>query len=108
MSEDDKPVTRAELKSILKEELSGLVTKAELKTELKELRAGVKEELSELQSAMSEQMRDIETALLRAFQNYAQGVAAQIQKLTASDSATEIRMAALENRVLELETRRSR
>jgi hypothetical protein len=55
---------------------------------------------------MSEQMRDIETALLRAFQNYAQGVAAQIQKLTASDSATEIRMAALENRVLELETRR--
>ena len=55
---------------------------------------------------ISEQMRDIETALLRAFQNYAQGVAAQIQKLTASDSATEIRMAALENRVLELETRR--
>ena len=51
-------------------------------------------------------MQDIETALLCAFQNYATGVAAQIQKLTASDSATEIRMAALENRVLELETRR--
>jgi len=78
MPENDKPVTRAELKA----------------------------ELSDLQSAMSEQMQDIETALLRAFQNYAQGVAAQIQRLTASDSATEIRMASLENRVLELETRR--
>jgi hypothetical protein len=48
MTEDDKPGTRAELKV----------------------------ELSDLQSAMSEQMQDIETALLRAFQNYAQGVAA--------------------------------
>jgi hypothetical protein len=106
MSDDDKPVTRAELKAEMKElkaelraelkaDLSGFPTKTELKTEL-----------SDLKSAMSEQMRDIETALLRAFQNYAQGVAAQIQKLTASDSATEIRMAALENRVLELETRR--
>ena len=93
MTEDDKPVTRAELKAELKE------LKAELKGEL----TG---DFSDLRSAMSEQMRDIETALLRAFQNYAQGVAAQIQKLTASDSATEIRMAALENRVLELETRR--
>jgi hypothetical protein len=55
MSEDDKPVTRAELRA-----------------ELKELKGELKGYLSELQSAMSEQMRDIETALLRAFQNYAQ------------------------------------
>ena len=78
MTEDEKPVTRTELKA----------------------------ELSDLKAAVSEQIRDIETALLRAFQNYAQGVAAQIQRLTVSDSATEIRMVALENRVLELETRR--
>jgi hypothetical protein len=81
MTEDNAPVTRKDLSDL-------------------ELRIDKKFE------DMSEQMRDIETALLRAFQNYAQGVAAQIQKLTASDSATEIRMAALENRVLELETRR--
>jgi len=55
---------------------------------------------------MSEQMRDIETALLRAFQNDAQGVAAQIQKLNGSEAAAEIRLSALESRVLELETRR--
>jgi hypothetical protein len=61
MTEDDKPVTKEELRSAL----------------------------SELQTAMSEQMRDIETSLLRAFQNYAQGVSAQFQKLTASDGATE-------------------
>src|SRR4029077_2888218 len=47
---------------------------------------------------MSEQMRDIETALLRAFQNYAHGVAAQIQKLNGSEAAAEIRLTALESR----------
>jgi len=56
-------------------------------------------------SELSEQMRDIETALLRAFQNYAQSVTAQFQKLTAVDTSTEIRLTALEGRVLELETR---
>jgi hypothetical protein len=74
MTEDDKPVTRAELKAEL--------------------------------SALSEQMRDIETALLRAFQSYAQGVAAQLQRLTGAEAAAEIRISSLESRVLELETRR--
>jgi hypothetical protein len=78
MTEDDKPATKEELRLAL----------------------------SELQTAMSEQMRDLEPSLLRAFQNYAQGVSAQFQKLTASDGATEIRLTALEGRVLELETRR--
>jgi acyl-homoserine lactone acylase PvdQ len=78
MAENDKPVTNAELKVAM----------------------------SELQSAMSEQMRNIETAMLRAFQSYAQGVSAQFQKANASELATETRLSALENRVLELETRR--
>ena len=73
MTDDDKPFTRAVLKTELKAELA------------------------EVQSAMSEQMRHMEASLLGAFRNYA---------LTGSDSAIEIRMAALENRVLELETRR--
>ena len=78
MTEDDKPVTGAELKA----------------------------ELKELKAELFEQMRDIETALLRAFQNYAQGVAAQLQKLSGGEVATEIRLSSLESRVLELETRR--
>jgi hypothetical protein len=78
MIEDDKPVTQAQLQGAL----------------------------SEMQSALSEQMRDIETAMLKAFHSYAQGVSAQFQKLTAGDSSAEIRLSALESRVLELETRR--
>jgi prefoldin subunit 5 len=56
MTEDDAPVTR----KILKKEIDDLESRIDKKFE-----------------DMSEQMRDIETALLRAFQNYAQGVAAQ-------------------------------
>ena len=78
MTEDEKPVTKTEMH----------------------------EGLSELRTSLSEQMRDIETAILKAFHGYAQGVAAQIQKLNGSEAATEIRLAALESRVLELETRR--
>jgi hypothetical protein len=38
--------------------------------------------------------------------SYGQGVAAQSQKLNGSEAATEIRLSALESRVLDLETRR--
>ena len=79
MSENDKPVTQQQMRAAL----------------------------ADVQTALSEQMRDIETALLRAFQNYAQGVSAQFQKLNAVDGATEVRLTALEGRVLDLETRRS-
>ena len=89
MSEDDKPVTRAEMEAALKE-----------------LKGDLSGEISASQTAMSEQMRDIETALLRAFQSYAQGVAAQLQRLTGAEAAAEIRLSSLESRVLELETRR--
>ena len=85
MTEDDKPATRADFNA----------TRAEFKAEFKAT-----------EERLSEQMRDIETALLRAFQNYAKGVAAQIQKLNGSEAATETRLSALESRVLELETRR--
>ena len=70
MTEDDKPATRADFNA----------TRAEFKAELKAT-----------EERLSEQMRDIETALLRAFQNYAKGVAAQIQKLNGSEAATETR-----------------
>ena len=85
MTEEDKPVTRRELQASLND---------------------LQERIDGKFEAMSEQMRDIETAILKAFHGYAQGVAAQIQKLNASEAATEIRLAALESRVLELETRR--
>ena len=85
MTEDDKPATKADVQAC--------------RTELKA-------DLQASEERLSERMQDIETALLRAFQNYAQGVTAQFQKLNTADATTEIRLTALEGRVLELETRR--
>ena len=77
MTEDDKPATRADLKA----------------------------EIKASEERLSEKMRDIETSLLRAFQHYAVGVTAQFQRLNVSDQTTEVRLSALESRVLDLETR---
>ena len=85
MNEDTNPVTRKDLT----DNLQNLETRIERRFE-----------------DMSEQMRDIETAILKAMHGYAQSVNAQVQRLTGSDAATQVRLSALENRVLELETRR--
>jgi hypothetical protein len=85
MSQNEKPVTQAEMRAAFGE---------------------FEQRMERRFEDMSEQMRDIETALLRAFQNYAQSVTAQFQKLNVADGATEVRLTALEGRVLELETRR--
>ncbi len=84
---DDKaPVTRRELK----EELGAL--KKELKNELKD-------EVTEL-------IRDVETSLLTAFHGYGKGQALRMHVLEVGDAAVNQRLAALEERVLNLETRR--
>ena len=85
MSGDDKPVTRKDLT----DGLTSLETRIQGRFE-----------------EMSEQMRDIETAILKAMHGYAQSINAQAQRLSVSDAATQVRLSALEDRVLELETRR--
>jgi hypothetical protein len=56
---------------------------------------------------LTELIRDVETQLLTAFHGYGKGQAARMHLLEVSDSATATRLAALEERVLNLETRRS-
>ena len=66
----------------------------------------IRKDVRESEERLSEQMRDIETAILKAMHGYAQSVNPQVQRLTGSDAATQVRLSALESRVLELETRR--
>ncbi|MCX6635925.1 MAG: hypothetical protein NT090_12720 [Acidobacteria bacterium] len=85
MNGDNAPVTRAELR----EELAALE--------------------SRLESRLIGRMRDMETALLTAFHSYATGVSVRFRKIEADvtniDTATTARLAALEDRVLEVERR---
>jgi len=55
---------------------------------------------------LTELIRDVETRLLTSFRGYGKGQAARMHVLEVSDSATAQRLAALEERVLNLETYR--
>ncbi len=55
---------------------------------------------------LTELVRDVETNLLTSFHGYGKGQSARMHLLEVSDSATSQRLAALEERVLNLETRR--
>jgi hypothetical protein len=87
LMDDDRPVTRRDLN--------------ELKQELKQ-------EMKHLADSMTEPMRDIETKMLTAFHGYAKGTGARIQRTEISEAANAARIEALEDRVLELETRQGR
>ena len=54
-----------------------------------------------------ESMRDMQTEILRGIENFARANSARMHRLEVSDSATNERITALEERVLRLETRRS-
>ena len=54
-----------------------------------------------------ESMRDMQTEILRGIENFARANFARMHRLEVSDSATNERITALEERVLRLETRRS-
>jgi hypothetical protein len=62
--------------------------------------------LESLGDRLTELIRDVETQLLTSFHGYGKGQAARMHLLEVSDSATAQRLAALEERVLNLETRR--
>jgi hypothetical protein len=69
-----------------------------------------KKDLAEMETRivdrLTEVIRDVETQLLTSFHGYGKGQAARMHLLEVSDSATAQRLAALEERVLNLETRR--
>jgi hypothetical protein len=55
---------------------------------------------------LTELIRDVETQLLTSFHGYGKGQSARMHVLEVTDSATAQRLAALEERILNLETRR--
>jgi len=65
----------------------------------------VNERLAEMESRFDGKLETLETALLTEYHSYAEGVSAHFNKLDASDAATAKRFAALESRVLNLETK---
>lgn len=65
----------------------------------------INERFTELESRFDGKVENLETALLTEYHSYAEGVSAHFQKLDASDAAAAKRFAALESRVLNLETK---
>ena len=80
------------------------------KQDLKELQTRLSKDLIEMETRivdrLTELARDVETRLLTAFHGYGKGQAARMHVLEVSDTATAQRLAALEERVLNLETHR--
>ena len=89
MNGENEPVTRAELQAELQRELAALE--------------------SRLESSLIGRMRDMETALLTAFHSYSRGVSVRFRKIEADvsniDAAANARLAALEDRIMEVERR---
>ena len=69
------------------------------KKDLEELKVALTESLTEL-------IRDVETSLLTSFHGYGKGQAGRMTALEVGDAAVKLRLDALEQRVLSLETRR--
>ena len=76
------------------------------KKDLAELETRLDHKFDTLADRLTELIRDVETKLLTSFHGYGKGQAARMHVLEVSDSATAQRLAALEERVLNLETHR--
>jgi len=73
------------------------------KKDLDDLRVALTQSLTE---SLTELIRGVETNLLTSFHGYGKGQALRMHALEVGDSAVIGRLAALEERVLNLETRR--
>ncbi len=80
-------------------------------SQIQELLEGVEkrinDRLAEMESGFDSKLENLETALLTEYHSYAEGVSAHFLKLDVGDATTAKRLAALESRVLNLETRRA-
>ncbi len=65
-----------------------------------------KKDIADAVDKLTESIRDVETSLLTSFHGYGKGQAARMHSLEVADSTVATRLAALEERVLNLETRR--
>jgi hypothetical protein len=83
-----------------------LVTKKDFAEFEATLDAKLDAKLEALGDRLTELIRAVEAQLLTSFHGYGKGQSARMHLLEVSDSATATRLAALEGRVLNLETRR--
>jgi len=80
----------------------------ELRAYLEEMERRLREQQNDMERRLSEhfdeRLHDTETRLLRAFADYHTGWDNRFRRIETSDATLAERMAALENRVLRLET----
>lgn len=83
---------------------------AKIETRITGIETRMTENSAELETRivdrMTELIRDIETSMLTAFHGYGKGQSSRMHLLESADSSFAQRLAALEDRVLNLETRR--
>jgi len=98
--EKDHPVTHREFEAGL------TAVKAEIKTEIRAEMATLMAALEErITDRLTEFARNIETSLLTAFHGYGRGQSSRLHTVEAGHQDLGLRVAALEDRVLALETR---
>ena len=95
---------RIEFRNELKTGLDGL--RNEFSRDIRQLRGEVKQDIQQLGDDLTEQMRQIETNMLTSFHSYGKGISHRMHDLEGSDVDIKGRLAALEDRMLNLETRR--
>jgi len=77
----------------------------QMKQFMEELEQRFETKLNEMGARFDERLEHLETSLLTEYHSYAEGVSAHFLKLDIGDTSTARRLAALESRVLSLETR---
>lgn len=108
---DNSPITKQELLDALQS--SNVALKQELKPEFEALRNYIDQKVNDLGDELKEFSRDVETKLLTAFHGYGRGQASRMHELEQNEHMADVRhrdmqlrMAALEDRMLNLETHR--
>jgi hypothetical protein len=98
----------AEVETRLRADLAKIETRMD--ENLAKIETRITENSTELETRivdrMTELIRDIETSMLTAFHGYGKGQSSRMHLLESADSSFAQRLAALEDRVLNLETRR--
>ena len=93
--DNGKPVTTVELQA----------TKTELQASIAATRDELRAEINASADRLTENMRQIETNLLTGFHGYAKGQNARLHNVEVGESDMKLRLSALEDRVLSIETR---
>ncbi|MCW5979447.1 MAG: hypothetical protein KIT09_15325 [Bryobacteraceae bacterium] len=109
---EDTPLTRGELAAELKLLRGELAAeskqlRAEIAAESKQLRDEIAAESKQLRDDLLESIRSVETNLLKAFHGWARPNEIRMRALSSSVQGFDERLALLEERVADIERRRS-